>query len=853
MKKKVLIPFITFNILVMLALAGLFILSEAYPLRPGTPVYRLQHVTEQWRMRLTAGQASRAAMALTLAERRLGDLSQAGEGGGVNAAAVAFDRALEEAVRQVEVCPQPEQAALGGSLAALLERAEFVLSGLEPFGDEVVLGTLQRQVEVMQEREEAEEVVTYVAEPVELVQAEPIPFLGQEIDHTIWPLAGGHEGLECEDCHQQGVYAGTAGECEDCHEIPESELYPEHFEGECVECHLVDSWDPSEWDHADIIDCQSCHEEESPEEHYARGNDNWWLLSTLSNRERTAKEGSLLEERHYDRCADCHTDTEDWNEIEFDHFGFTDCESCHGLEGELVGHYEGQCAICHTTEDWEPLVFEHANVDGCRSCHIGDSPGEHYVRAESFMWYVAWQPENTGRQGPGMFSVQQTPKTCANCHPNTEEWAEIVFDHTGFDECESCHPREGELEKHYAGQCSNCHSIESWEDVSFDHTGYGDCEDCHSVEEEHYPDQCSLCHSIDDWEEVSFSHEGFAACSSCHEWETPGGHYEGPCTLCHTTNEWTEIIYEHSVGDDCKSCHITEFDHYRGQCSMCHNTETWAEAIQPHSGLIGCRSCHPRAPGHYGGQCADCHSTSNWEEVDFDHSNFDDCRACHGAPEGHYPAQCSACHNTESWPSYYINHVALASCGSCHTPPGAHWNGECSTCHDSQTWTNIIYTHYMGSDCGSCHAAPSGHWYGQCSNCHNMTNWSDVSVNHSVFTDCLSCHAPPDGHWPGQCSSCHGTSNWDQYTFNHDGYDNCKACHSGERPVNHERGQCSKCHGTSSWGVLNTPTPTPELPTPTPIPPTPTPTPTPEPPTPTPEPEPTEEAEATPGTDSIVP
>ena len=164
----------------------------------------------------------------------------------------------------------------------------------------------------MQERNRPEEVVTYVAEPMELYEAEPIPFLGQDIDHTIWPLTGGHEGLECEECHQQGVYAGTAGECEDCHGIPESELYAEHFEGECVECHLVDSWEPSEWDHAGIIDCQSCHEEEGPAEHYARTNDNWWLLSMLSDRKAAPKAGSLLDQRHYDRCADCHISTEDW-------------------------------------------------------------------------------------------------------------------------------------------------------------------------------------------------------------------------------------------------------------------------------------------------------------------------------------------------------------------------------------------------------------------------------------------------------------------------------------------------------------------------------------------------------------
>ena len=845
MKKRILVPLITFNVLVILTLAGLFVLSEAYPLRPGTPLYRVQHAAEQWRMQLTAGQAGRAAMALDLAERRLGDLALAEEPGRVNAAAVAFDRALAEAVRQIEASAQPEHAALEGSLAALLDRAAFALAGMEP--DDVVLATLQRQVLVMQEERAPKEVVTLVAEPVpvELQQAAPIPFLGQDIDHTIWPLTGGHDGLECEDCHQQGLYAGTPGECEDCHEIPDSDLYPDHFEGECVECHLADTWDPSEWDHAEIIDCQSCHDDESPEEHYARSNDNWWLLSTLSDRQTTRKQGSLLDGRHYDRCADCHTSTDDWDEIEFDHFGFTNCQSCHKLEGELAEHYGGQCSICHTTDDWEPLAFEHANVDECRSCHVADSPGGHYVRVDSFVWYTAWEGEGTGRQAPSLFSVQQAPATCANCHPNTEDWAEVDFDHTGFDNCEACHPREGELENHYAGQCSNCHIVDTWEEVSFDHTGYSDgCQDCHTLEEAHYPDQCSLCHTIDDWQEISFSHKGFAACSSCHEWELPDGHYDGPCDLCHTTNDWTEIIYEHSRSDNCKSCHIIDFSHYRGQCSLCHNTETWAEATQPHSGLIACGTCHPASPGHYAGSCLNCHTTASWQEVDFDHTNFEDCMACHGVAGPHYPAQCSSCHNTENWATYFVNHVALTSCSTCHTPPAAHWPGECATCHESRSWFNIIYTHYVGSNCAGCHPAPADHWPGQCSNCHNMTAWSEVSVNHQVLTDCLACHPTPDGHWPGQCSSCHGTSNWDDYVFNHDGYDNCKACHSGERPVNHERGQCSKCHSTSSWGVVFTPTPTPEPPTPTP---------TPIPPTPTPEAAPTEEAEATPGTDSIAP
>ena len=321
-------------------------------------------------------------------------------------------------MRQVQASPQPEQAALGGSLTALLDRAEFVLAGLEPFGDDVVLATLQRQVLALQQSNTPEEVVTFVAEPVELLQAEPIPFLGQDIDHTIWPLTGGHDGLDCEDCHLQGVYAGTPGECEDCHQIPDSDLYPDHFEGECLECHLTDSWDPTrEWDHAGIIDCQSCHQDESPGDHYARSNDNWWLLSILSDRQATPKQGSLLDQRHYDCCADCHTGTDDWLEIEFDHFGFTGCQSCHSLDGDLADHYEGQCAICHTTDNWDPLAFEHANVGECRSCHVQDSPGSHYVRADSFLWYVAWQPEQSDRQSPSLFSVHRLPPPAPTATP----------------------------------------------------------------------------------------------------------------------------------------------------------------------------------------------------------------------------------------------------------------------------------------------------------------------------------------------------------------------------------------------------------------------------------------------------
>jgi hypothetical protein len=832
MKKKALIPFIAFNLLIILALAGMFVLSEAYPLHPGDSLYRLQHIAEQWRLRLTAGEPGRALVALDLAERRLDDLAQATGPRHTNAAAVAFDRALDQAAQRVQACPQPQQAQLQEDLTALLDRAKSVLAGRLPAAN-VALATLQRKVLALQDGYAPGEVIAVPPEPVELSRAEPIPFLGQDIDHTLWPLTGGHDGLDCSDCHQTGIYAGTPDLCQDCHDLPDSDLYPDHFEGDCLDCHLVDSWEPSYFDHAAILDCQSCHQDDSPSDHYARANDTWWLLDILSSRQTVPMQGSLLDQRHYDRCADCHTSTEDWDQIAFDHFGFTDCLSCHLLEGDLASHYPGQCSLCHTTDNWHPLAFEHASVDDCRDCHTKDSPAGHYVRAGSFLWYAAWQA-----QPSALFSVQQTPTTCANCHLNTGDWTEVTFDHTGFDDCEACHLRLDDLLGHYAGPCANCHTIDDWQEVTFDHTGYPDCLDCHALDEAHYPDQCSLCHSIDDWQSIEFGHKGLAACSSCHDWETSSLHYDGPCTTCHTTSDWTEIFYQHSPADDCRACHTVDFDHYRGQCSRCHNTDSWTEALQPHSGLVACGGCHPAPVSHYSGTCANCHATtSSWQQAGFDHTNYDDCRACHGAPDAHYPAQCSACHNTDSWTNHYVNHSAVASCTPCHQPPDAHWYGDCSLCHDARSWSTIVYTHVAGSDCLWCHQAPSDHYPGQCSLCHSMTSWSGVSVNHALLTDCLSCHLPPAGHWPGQCSSCHGTSSWDDYTFNHDGYTNCKACHSNIRPANHPRGQCSQCHNTSSWSIPDTPTPTPEPPTPTPLPPTATP----------------EETESEPDTDSPTP
>ena len=84
-----------------------------------------------------------------------------------------------------------------------------------------------------------------------------MPFLGQNVHHQDFPLVGGNGELLCQNCHSEGVYAGTEKNCSSCHADsppmgdnlsqnwmkayillhepqPNSVMfiYPDHFEGE---------------------------------------------------------------------------------------------------------------------------------------------------------------------------------------------------------------------------------------------------------------------------------------------------------------------------------------------------------------------------------------------------------------------------------------------------------------------------------------------------------------------------------------------------------------------------------------------------------------------------------------------
>ena len=457
-------------------------------------------------------------------------------------------------------------------------------------------------------------------------------------------------------------------------------------------------------------------------------------------------------------------------------------------------HFKGECSDCHEPITWDPKEFDHRGVYDCISCHYDDYPQDEET--------IALEPINF--IGLTASKVNTTvdphyPGDCINCHTDTEDWAEYLYDHQ-METCESCHGSRGFIEE-MNSKIDEC-------------TREQNCESCHLYEKHpsYYEDvTCMTCHQdVDEWLPANVKHEELLNCVSCHEQDKPEeDHYKSNCSTCHITGNWTTLALDHTTKADCKSCH-TQPDNHRA--------------------------------GEFVGQCVSCHSTKRWKPTTFNHT-LGNCSTCHVSPVSHYPANCSACHVSNSWLLVNINHSTLTLCTSCHNTPANHYPGLCQNCHNTKNWREISYNHSGATDCAACHITPIGHDPGPCNACHkNTTTWS-ASYDHSLSYTCSTCHPKPSGHWSGECSNCHFTDSWSNISFDHTGFTLCSSCHL--RPVGHPRGQCSSCHTTDTWYVAPTPTP---LPTNTPLPtftptntlvPTPTPTNTPEPtftPTNTPEP-----------------
>lgn len=86
-------------------------------------------------------------------------------------------------------------------------------------------------------------------------------------DHSVFPLEGGHETVECTACHVDRVFKGTPTECAACHAEPE--IHAGLFDADCAACHSVAAWSPAQFnlahtfplDHGEegLLACSACH------------------------------------------------------------------------------------------------------------------------------------------------------------------------------------------------------------------------------------------------------------------------------------------------------------------------------------------------------------------------------------------------------------------------------------------------------------------------------------------------------------------------------------------------------------------------------------------------------------------
>lgn len=701
--KKILIGLIVLNLLLGLVLVGTLYLASTYPFGTGHPLYGLQRASEQLQLRLRAGDRARATWRIQLAERRLADLAAA-QGKHVEMALATFQSALAEAILALQ--PLPADDELYQQMANLLVKTDIVLAAVR--GHATADGSLDDAVLALQQwlagYHPRPQVNTSLAGNLSassrLAEAVPIPFLGGGLAHDVFPLEGAHGDLLCEDCHADGIYAGTPTKCEQCHGIPLSVLYPRHFAGACGSCHDVVSWRPESFDHAGVVECESCHEQDTPPNHERYTVIPAGVEGVLAIAQRILRPLGVripaealvtspiiprTETGFIRPCAGCHVDTTRWTTYVFDHEdGFPDCAACHLAEDTPADHYEGQCSNCHSFENWQQITFDHTGLTECQTCHT-----------------------------PTHEDYQQT---CTDCH-TADGWWEVLFAHRRASDCLHCHTEERPA-GHPTGQCSDCHTIDSWEGAIHSHEGLTDCVSCHS-EPNHYQAQCSDCHSTASWSDVQIKHSGVGECTSCH---TRTGHYAGECSDCHNTSNWWTVAFSHAGRVDCRSCHAGPEGHYTTQCSNCHTISNWTEVTFSHVGLTDCQSCHEGPTAHYLGQCSSCHNTANWLQITFSHVGLTDCQSCHGAPAAHYTSDCAACHSTSAWSEVSFDHSASSDCASCHTI-AAHWPGQCSKCHVTSTWTDVTFDHTGYTDCKACHVRPSGHSRGQCSNCHTTDTW----------------------------------------------------------------------------------------------------------------------------------
>ena len=247
-------------------------------------------------------------------------------------------------------------------------------------------------------------------------------------DHsaTGFLLIGGHDRLDCLDCHQDETYQGNDPTCVSCH--AKDEPHAGQFGFDCAACHTISRWTEITFDHTGTFaqDCAFCHQVDSPVNHFPG------------------------------QCSACHS-TSAWLPATFDHgvAGATDCLSCHTPDRPR-DHYTAQCSACHNTNAWLPASFNHgaAGATNCLNCHTADRPNNHFGGQCSTCHSTnAWKPASFKHSFP--LNHGGANQQCQLCHTNNNYSAYTCY---GCHEHNQAEMRDKHKEvNNFSNNCIKCH------------------------------------------------------------------------------------------------------------------------------------------------------------------------------------------------------------------------------------------------------------------------------------------------------------------------------------------------------------------------------------------------------------
>jgi len=517
----------------------------------------------------------------------------------------------------------------------------------------------------------------------------------ESINHSFFPLTGGHDIVNCAECHSTGDYGNTPTDCYACHQEDYiAAINPNHqsqgFPTDCMQCHTTDpDWTPASY---------ASHDAEFFPIYSGEHNGEWNLCQDCHPNPSNYAEFT---------CLTCHTNSEttsDHEGIPGYSYNSTACLACHPMG-------EGEDAFNHNLTNFR-LAGSHATTD-CIECHSAGYAGTP-MDCEACHTAEFNQATNPNHNTLGL------SMDCASCHTEEPEWNPATFaNHNEYHALNGAHAV-------IASDCAICHNGDY---INTPTT----CVGCHlesynaTTNPEHitlnFSTECESCHSENDWEPAVFDHNltNFVLtgahittdCNSCHE----SGYTGTPtdCAACHTTDYNQSTNPNHNtmgLSMDCASCHTTEpewnpatFANHNdyhalngahaviaNDCAVCHN----GDYINTPNTCIGCHQSdynNTTDPNHLAAQfptdCESCHSENAWEPATFDH-------------DGQY------------FPIYSGKHIeAWNTCADCHTNAGNYSVYACIDCHEHSNQADLADKHsdlpdytYTSQGCFDCH--PTG-------------------------------------------------------------------------------------------------------------------------------------------------